>query len=94
MRYHVNTDKIKMAVKQWYDDGRHTEFQKRSDEEISSYMDALEIAIRTTLESFGHTDVAVYETHSVWNKIDEYIDDLISIDTENWYKEENGDIDE
>lgn len=90
MNNHVNTDAIKLETKIWYDNGRNTEFQKRSDEEISSYMDALETSIRISLESFGHTSMAVYETHSVWHEIDEYIQELIAESSDEWNKIENG----
>lgn len=90
MNNHVNTEAIKMETKMWYNSGRNTEFQKRSDEEISSYMDALETAVRTTLKSFGHTSIAVYETHKVWNEIEDYIQELIDESITNWNKIENG----
>lgn len=90
MNNHVNIEAIKIETKIWYEAGRNFEFQRRSDDEISSYMDALETAIRISLESFGHTSMAVYETHRTWHEIDEYIQELINKSSEEWYKIENG----
>lgn len=90
MNNHVNIEAIKIETKIWYEAGRNFEFQRRSDDEISSYMDALETAIRVSLESFGHTSMAVYETHNTWHEINEYIDELIEIDTKKWHDEESG----
>lgn len=90
MNNHVNTEAIKLNTKLWYDNGRNFEFQKRSEEEISSYLDGLEDGVKFSLEGFGHTSMAVYEAHRVWNEISDYIDELINESSEEWNKIENG----
>ena len=90
MNNHINIEAIKLNTKIWYDNGRFYEFQKRSEEEISSYLDALETGIQFALEGFGHISMSVYESRRVWNEISDYIDELTNESSKEWNKIENG----